>query len=217
MLHNFTVVVVEFIAVAMAFADVLRAVAAAEHAALCGVAGVCAKAQSAALIGAVGLVGQKVYDLVFRISIKFAGIGVFEHADVPRKFNYGNLHTKADSEIWNMVFTAVFCGFYHTLDSALAKAAGHNDSGTFGKLFCDIFGVHALAVNPVNLDVGAVGIARVAQRLRNGKVRIVKLNIFAHQTDVNSLIAVDYSVDHLFPLAHIKLRRVDIELAAYDF
>ena len=116
-----------------------------------------------------------------------------------------------------MVFTAVFCGFYHTLDSAFAKAAGNNDSGAAGELFGDIFGVHALAVNPVNLDVGAVGVTRVAQRLRNGKVRIVKLNIFAHQTDVNSLIAVDYSVDHLFPLAHIKLRRVDIELAAYDF
>ena len=116
-----------------------------------------------------------------------------------------------------MVFAAVFCGFYHTLDSALAKAAGNNDSGAAGELFCDIFGVHALAVNPVNLDVRTVGIARMAKRFRNGKVRVVKLNIFAHKTDIYGFVAVNYAVNHLFPFRKIKIRRVDIKLAAYDF
>ena len=56
----------------------------------------------------------------------------------------------------------------------------------------------------------------MAQRFGNGKVGVVQRNVFADKTDGNALFAVVNFTEHIVPVAHVDVGRVDSELAADD-
>ena len=97
-LHRFPVIVVELIAVAVAFVDQLLPIALPHFGALSYLTGIAAQAQGAALIHRLVLVRHEIDDLVQPILVELAGIGVRDTAHVPAEFDDRHLHTQADAE-----------------------------------------------------------------------------------------------------------------------
>ena len=65
-------------------------------------------------------------------------------------------------------------------------------------------------------NFGIKRIACVAQRLRNGKVGIVQLNIFAHKRNIRILLPFMYAVYHFAPFVKLCRRSVYAQFAAHN-
>ena len=86
------------------------------------------------------------------------------------------------------------------LDPAIAEAARNDHAVTAGKqalhrLFVDGFGV-----DPLNLDIGTVGIARMPQRLGYRKIRVVQLDVLADQPDGHTALRAVNLVNQRFSI-----------------
>ena len=210
------VVVVELVAVAVALVDVRGAVAARHLGIRRNLAGIAAEAQRAAHVDLARLVGHEVDDLVLPDLVELAGIRVLDAADVARVFDDGDLHAEADAEVRHIVLARILCREDHALDAAVTEPAGHEDAVAAGEHRRRVLRRDPFGVDPVDLDARAVLIARVAQRLRHGKVGVVQLDVLADQTDAHGLRAVVDLFDHAHPLGHVRRRRFDVQLAADD-
>ena len=62
------------------------------------------------------------------VRVKLHTVCIMESADMSCKFNDGYLHTKAETKVWNVVFSCVFCCGDHTLDTAGTKSSRNNDT-----------------------------------------------------------------------------------------
>ena len=122
---DFTVIVVKFIAVAMALVNERLAVAGLQQSAGHNLAGIAAQAHGAAEGNIAILIGHEVDDRVRAIGIELAGVGTGQAADVSGKFDDRNLHAQADAKIGNILLTGIAAGRDHAFDAAFAKAAGH--------------------------------------------------------------------------------------------
>ena len=60
--------------------------------------------------------------------VKFTGICIFDSDNISCIFDYGDLHSEADSKVWNLAFSCVFCSQDHALNSAVAKASRNEDT-----------------------------------------------------------------------------------------
>ena len=77
----------------------------------------------AAFVYVLTLVGKKINYLVRGFGIEFSGICIFKTGNVSCKFYDGYLHTETYSEIRNVVYTAVICRYYLSLNSAVSEAS----------------------------------------------------------------------------------------------
>ena len=57
----------------------------------------------------------------------------------------------------------------------------------------------------------------MAHGLRNGEIRVVKLDILADEADLHVLFAAAHAIQHLVPFLEVRLRQVELQLAADDF
>ena len=115
-------VVVELISVAVALGNFVRAVRLFHHTAE-HLAGICAEAHSAAHLYAV-LVWHQVYYAMLRSGVELSGVCVLIAENVARVFDDRRLHTEANAEVGNIVFTGVFCRKDFALYAAVSEAAG---------------------------------------------------------------------------------------------
>ena len=210
------VVIIEFVAVAVALGDVLRAVAALHRRPRRNVAGVSAEAERAALVDLVALAGHKVDDLVGAELVELAGVGVRDPGSVARELDDRDLHAEADAEVGNAVRPRVLRGGDHALDAAAAEAAGDQNAVHSGEHRCGVFRRDGLGVDPANVDARAVRGPRVAQRLGDGEIGVMKLGIFADDGDGNLALRVADALDHRGPLRHVRRGDIQPQLTADD-
>ena len=71
---------------------------------------------------------QLVNDAVLAGGVEFAGIGFLQAAYVAGELDAGGLHAEANSEIRHLLLARVADGVQHAIDSALAEAAGNQNS-----------------------------------------------------------------------------------------
>ena len=157
------VVVVELIAVAVAFADFPFAVRAEHCRVFLNNAGIRAETQSAALVDLVVLPGHKV-DYVGYGAVKFARVGVFDARDVSRELNDRNLHSEADAEVGEVVFSCVLGAENHAFDAALAEAAGNDNAVKTVQLFADVLLGDILGIEPFDVDLRVLVVTGVVTR-----------------------------------------------------
>ena len=100
-------VVVELIAVAVALDDFVFAVCLIEFAVLDELALISAEAHGAAHIGDVFLFFHDVDDIVGRVLIHLATVGIGQMEHIARELNDHNLHAEADAEGRHVVLSAV--------------------------------------------------------------------------------------------------------------
>ena len=202
----FAVVVIELVAVAVALADGICTVAAAHRGIGCDDAGVCSKAQGAALFDRIALPRHKVDDLIFAKLVELAGICIGDAADVPCVLDNGYLHTKADAKEGYAVLTGIFHRGYHTVYTASAEAAGDYDAACSRKLLRDVFLRELFGIYPLYFDAGADAVPCVAECLGDRKIGIVKLGIFTDKGYVRSVLRGLDAADHFAPLVKLRTR-----------
>ncbi len=144
-------IIVDFIAVTVAFHDFACAVdpecpgGRVEH------ARVGAKPQGAADIFHTALIRHQCDHRVCRVRIQLDAVCIVIAADIAGKFDNGNLHSKAEAEIGNLIFPRIFCGENFALHTAGAESAGDKNAGDVMQqpvciFFCQFLGIHPLDV-----------------------------------------------------------------------
>ena len=211
-----TEIVIEFVAVTMAFGNLRLAVAPVHLRAGNDLAGVSPEAERTALGDIIVLIGEKVNDLVHRLRVKLARIRIRHTGDAPRKCDDGDLHTEANAEVGEIVCAAIVRRRDLALDPAAAEPAGDDHAVHIGEHFGDIIARYRFRIDPLDPDVRAVDIARMAECLGDRQIGIVELDILADQGDRNVLRTVVDAVEHLVPFGEVDLGCMNMELAADD-
>ena len=89
------------------------------------------------------------------------------------------------------MLTSVFERTNLAVKAADAKPTGHQDSVHVAQvLFGILIGGAQICRHPVNLDLHIIGEAASAQGLRDGKIGIGQVNIFANERDLHISIRV---------------------------
>ena len=122
------ILVVELIAVAMALADLTAAIYLCYTAISQEVALICAKAHRTAHIGDVFLFFHDVDDIVGRVLIHLATVGIGQMEHIARELNDHNLHAEADAEGRHVVLSAVLSCQYLSFYASCAEPRADDDA-----------------------------------------------------------------------------------------
>ena len=120
--------VVKLVTMPVAFIDFLGAVQLGGLAAGRQFAGLCAQAHGAAHVGDVLLFVEQGDDEVGCLRIKLRRMRACQLQCVPGKFNTGDLHAEAQSEVRHIIFACVLGGQHLAFHAAFTKASRHEDA-----------------------------------------------------------------------------------------
>src|SRR5262249_11892825 len=158
--------VVELVAVAVALLDLRLPVGACREAAGLEGATVGAEPHGAALLDHPRLIGHQVDDLLRRLGVELARIGLAPAHDMARELDGRDLHAEAEPEVGNAALARVLGGQDLALDAALAEAAGdHHPVHVAQELLGAAPRLDRLALDPAEIHAGAVRGPGVDERL----------------------------------------------------
>ena len=150
---------------------------------------------------------------VRRFQIEFGGIGAFQPGHVARVFNQRNLHAQANAQIGNAVFAGKLRRLDFAFHAARTETAGHQHRIKFFQAACTVF-FNVFAVDIGNLHIGLRVNARVFQRFGERFVRLGQIDIFAHHRNSGNVFGILNRVDDFFPLSQVGLLHVQLQLLA---
>ncbi len=170
------IVIIEFVAVAVAFGDSVGFVGAVGESVFSEGAGVAAQTHRSAIVFVFyisSLFGKNVNNRMGSVGIDFGGVSVFESDNVAGEFHGGHLHTITKSQEGDVIPADVFNSFYFSFNAARTETAGNNDAVIGFKLFqrYRIF-LKRFRVEPVNNGAAFKGIAGVFDGLNDGNVSV---------------------------------------------
>ena len=195
------VIVIELITVTVALVDQRLTIATLHGRSLGNHAGIAAQTQGAAFVNLIALTGHKVDDLMFSLRGKFTRVCICDTQYMTGVFDHGDLHSKADSEIGNVVFPRILRRQNHALNAAITEATGDDDTVETGKDFVLCCLCDGLGVDLPNVDHGVKSKTCMAQSLGNGEIGVVELHIFAHEPYGDCFAAAFDGCDHGLPFA----------------
>ena len=213
-LYSFPVIVVELEAVAVALGDLLRAVQLPAVGPFGQDTGILAQAHGATLLRHIHLIGHQVDDRMLGRLGELRGSSVLIAQYMAGKLNDRHLHTQTDAKIGDFILPGIAAGGDHTLDAAVAEAAGHQNAGTASQPLCHIALVYLFGVHPLNVHHGVVGGTGVVQGFHYGEIRVVELGVLTHQSDTHLLMGGLLPLHHGAPLPQVGLVRDKPQLAA---
>jgi len=88
----------------------------------------CAQTHARAHVFDASLFFQQRDHRFFRVFVKLGAVSAFDAACVSRKLNRCHLHSKAKSEIWNLVLSCKTRSLDLSFDAAKAKTAGNQNA-----------------------------------------------------------------------------------------
>src|SRR5215469_2495781 len=199
--ERFLVFTIEFVAVAVAFADLGLTVDLAGQGARLDFAGPGAETHGTAQFFDAAQLAQFVDHSMGSGRIKLAGVGVGESAYVAGELDAGGLHAEANSEVRNLLFAGIANGDQHAFDSAFAETAGYQDSVVLGELFLVglVAGFEALSLDPVEVELEVVGEGAVDQGFLERFVRVFVLDILTNNADGDFRLGIVDAVDEVLP------------------
>ena len=194
--------VVELVAVPVPFHNgMLSAVGFMGPAAFAQVAGIGTQTHRPAQLRDGFLFLHQVDDIVRRLCVDLAAVGVRVAQHVARKLNHHHLHTEADAEGGYVVRPRVGGCQYLALRTALPEARTDDNAGHVRQLFGHIIGGNPLAVDEVEHRLHAVIDARQGQALADTLVGILQV-VLAHQADVYLAFGMPLAVQKIVPRLH---------------
>src|SRR6266699_1963711 len=226
-LQSLHVLVVDLVAVAVAFVDHVRAVDLARQAHGLERDALSAQAHRPAEIGlfvaaldpavAVLPLGHEGDHRVRRVTVEFRAVRAREPDDVACKLDHRELHAQADAEIRDLVLARVLDRLHHAFDAPLAEASGdeyrvHAFQERAAAVLLDRLRIHVTDVDPAaRVDPG------VDERLVQRLVGVGKVDILAHHGDGDLVLGMLERLDQLFPYFELGRLGDDAELVADDF
>ena len=219
------VVVVDFVAMAVALGDLGVAVHARGQRAGNQIALLAAQAHGAAHIGVLvaffdlavvvhPLVDQRHHREV-GVEVELGGVGAGHAGHVARVFNQRDLHAQADAEVGDVVLAGKLYRLDLAFHAALAEASRHQDgvhvAQRFGAVALDLF-----RVDVDDVDLGASVDAGVLQRFGQRLVRLGQIDVLAHHRDLDRVVRLLDRVDDVVPGGQVGLGQVQLQLFGDD-
>ena len=182
--------IVELIAMTMALANHLLPIGSKGIGILLHLARICPQAHGAALVLHVYLRSHQIDDRILGLGVKLSAVGTIHAADMAGKLDNGTLHAKAQPQERQLVLTGILDCLDLALNTAVTKAARHQDALAACKLLIHIhigilqlFGVH-----PVNFHSSIIINPCMMKCLCNGNIGIRQLHIFADYGNLDLLL-----------------------------
>jgi hypothetical protein len=145
---------VEFVTMAVPFADLCGLVGAGSDRILRQYTGPRAQAHGAAHLLHAGEFAQLEDDAVGSGGVEFAGAGADQAANIAGILDAGCLHAQADTEVGHVVFARIADGVEHAFDAPLAESTGNQDAVKAGQLLfvaavARVFAFQSFGLDPV--------------------------------------------------------------------
>ena len=125
--QNFTVLVVKFITVTVAFINQRLSVSLIRQRTGVNLAGIQAQPHGAALIFNIHLVRHQVDDRR-NLRLELAAVGILHAADIAGEFDNGALHAQADAKERNLMFPGIANGRNLAFDAPVSETAGNQNT-----------------------------------------------------------------------------------------
>ena len=146
--------------------------------------------------------------------VKLGRVRLFQFQNVPRKFDGGDLHSEAEAEIGNFVFTRVLHGLDFAFDAALAKTAGDQDAAQSLEDFCRAFLFNLFGIQAHDFHAAIVADAAVADGFIDGLVGVLQADVFADHADADAVLRRDDFADDFLPVRHVGGRHIEAQQPA---
>ena len=212
----FPVIIVYFIAVTVAFADLCGVVEFFGQGSLFQDAGICAQPEGPADVFHPDLVFHDVDDRVGGVVPEFHAVGVVPADHIPGEFHDGQLHAQADPEERDAAGAGVPDGGDHALDAAASEPAGDKDAADVSEEPVRVLFGYGFGVDPFDPDRGVRVDAAVLQRFNDADIGVVELGVFPDQGDRYILGRMPQVVHHLRPVIKVRFRTVQMQAFTDD-
>src|SRR5882672_3676875 len=203
------VLAVDFVAVAVAFVDHVRAVDLAREAPGLEGGALGAQAHRAAEIGlfvaaldaavAVLPLGHERDHRVRRVAVEFRAVRAREPDDVARELDHRELHAQADAEVRDLVLAHVLDRLHHAFHAALAETARNEYRVHAFQQRADAVLLDRLRIHVTDVDLAARVDPGVDERLVQRLVGIGEIDIFADHGDGDLVLRMLERFDQFFP------------------
>ena len=208
--------VVELIAVAMALGDRVPLVSLRHDGARCDLAGIRAQTHGAAFFGDALLACHRVNHRIGGFGVKLRGTCVLPAQHTARISHDCDLHAEANAEIGNAAHARIVCRADHAFHAARTKAPRQDDAVHAGEQLVRGRVADFLGIDPLDIHKAADFVAGVAQRLGNGQISVMQLDVFANKRDFDMPLARIDARQHVHPFRQVGLGRIHRQLAADD-
>ena len=133
------------------------------------------------------------------------------------EFDHRDLQAQADAQVGHIVLARVLRRQLLALDATAAEAAGHQDSLHIGEDRVEVCALLAqlIRLHPLDAHPGVVGDAAVLQRLHHGEVRVVQLDVLAHQRDGDLLLRLLEALHQQLPVGKVGLADLHVQRLAH--
>ena len=183
---------------------------------ICQQTRISAETEGDAQIGDSFFVRHNVNDRIGGHSAELITVSVGQSDDIAGKLYNSKLHTQTESQVRNFLFSGVADSTDHTFDTPVTKAAGNDDSIHIGKKFVDIIITDQLGIDPFDLHFRIIGNGAMLQCFHHTDIGIMKGHIFANQSNFYFMFWILPGLNHLNPVAKIRLRTIHIQAVAHN-
>ena len=138
------------------------------------------------------------------VMLHFRGVCTGHAKQVPHSLHNTELHTKANHQARLLLFPCVASRSNNALCPTVAVAARQQDAIVLGKLLRRIFIRNIFRVNPVQIHTGQVRNTCMGHGFRHRQIGVVKLHIFANESDGDFSFRMSVALHHVFPFGQIR-------------
>ena len=174
---------------------------------------VAAEAHGGTLIDDVLLLLHDVDHRMRGVGVKLGGVGPLQLEDVAAVFDDRDLQPQAQAVIGNVVFAGVFGRRDFSLGAAVTEAARDQNAVEALEQGEAVFLFQVLGVDAHDVNPGVVGDAGVGDRLVDGFVGVLELDVFADHADFHLVGGGLDAADNLVPDVFLGRRVLQAEEA----
>src|SRR6185437_5370331 len=202
---------IEFVAVAMALADLFHAISAGGETSIRKLAGIGAEPHGPPQFIYALQFAELEDDPVRRCGIELSRIGIGETTNIAGKFNHHGLHAKTDSEVGNAVFASAANRIEHAGYAPLTESARNENTVKPAQVSPAIRPLHLLRFDPFNIDPSLMRNSGVQQSFFQTLVGILILDVLTDQADAHLANRIIHAVKHLSPARQIAPGGVHVQ------
>src|SRR5579872_35612 len=208
------IVIVHFVAMAMALGNVALAIKRERERTRLDHAWPRAEAHGAALLRDIFLRVHDVDDLIRRLGIDLGRVRLGQAEQIPRGLDDHHVEAIADAEDRHAILARVTNRANLASRAAFAEAPGDNDRVGLGEALDDAAFFEFLGIDIVGDDLGLVSDSAVSNGLVHALVRINRVHVLADDRDIERDLGILRGLDDALPLAQVRLPGPDVELLA---
>src|SRR5208283_4075626 len=138
---------------------------------------------------------------------EFRRVRAFDAGERARRLDHGHLHAEANAEVGHLALPREARRLDLALGPALSEAAGNENAVNVLELRGRVGAFENLRLDPVEIDLDAIGEAAVRQGLDEALISVLHSGVFADDGDPDLALGIVDALRHRVPAAHVGTRR----------